>query len=146
MQSFLNFCTFTESKPPPVQADTVLLRSNMFQPGRTFQMYTAHLAKATILLIQPTDWMCPDIKSVMRGLANAQDFLQIRKLPLFGWPNPANPGDETDIRIRTRSLPLLPVSATGPSEPLQIRKASLHGRKSDFTPTHTPHTLLHTGL
>ena len=37
-------------------------------------MYTAHLLKAAILLKQPTDWICPDIKSAVRGLANTQDL------------------------------------------------------------------------
>lgn len=37
-------------------------------------MYRAHLVKAEILLKQPTDRMRPDIKSVVRGLADAQDL------------------------------------------------------------------------
>ena len=46
----------------------------MFKPGRNLAQYMAHLANATILLKQPTDWICPDIKSAVRGLANAQNL------------------------------------------------------------------------
>ena len=73
MQSFENFCDFAGRRPFTVQTDTVLLWSNISKPGRTVAHYMAHLMKATILLKQPMDWMCPDIKSVVRGLANAHD-------------------------------------------------------------------------
>lgn len=36
MQSYLNFCCFAGRAAPPVQTDTVLLRSILFRPGRTF--------------------------------------------------------------------------------------------------------------
>ena len=135
MQSFLNFCTLTGRKPCPVQADTALLWSNMFQPGSTFQMYMAHLAKAAILSKQPTDWMCPDIKSVMRGLANAQDLSFKFENFLFA--------DDLLRLIRATKLTsefgcaaflscLFLLRAA--SETLQIRKAAQHGRISDFAP------------
>ena len=47
--------------------------SGIFRPARTFKQYLAHLAKACILIHQPTDWVTPAIRSVARGLAAAQD-------------------------------------------------------------------------
>ena len=46
----------------------------MFKPGRTFSLYVSHLVKAAILMHDGTDWMCPAIRSVARGLANAQNL------------------------------------------------------------------------
>lgn len=74
MQSYLNFCTFADRPVSPVQHETVRLWSCLFRPGRTFSQYLSHLMKAPILLHQPTDWLSPKIRSVARGLANAQDI------------------------------------------------------------------------
>ena len=74
MQSFKNFCEFFGRQPFPIQTDTVILRINMFKPCRALAQYMAHLMKAAVLLKRPPDWMCPEIKSVARGLANAQDL------------------------------------------------------------------------
>ena len=74
MLSYLNFCIFADKPVFPVGPNTARLRSCLFRPGRTFAQYLSHLMKATILLQQPTDWMSPDIRSVARGLANAQDL------------------------------------------------------------------------
>ena len=46
----------------------------MFKPARTLAQYEAHLAKATNLLKQPTDWIWPDIRTSVLGLANAHDI------------------------------------------------------------------------
>ena len=74
MQSYLNYCQFNGRIAFPVQTDTVLLWSAMFKPGRTFARYLSHVMKASILMREPTDWMCPAIRSVARGLASAQDL------------------------------------------------------------------------
>ena len=74
MQSYLNFRRLADRPPFPVHQDVVRLWSFLFRPGRTFAQYLIHLMKACILIHQPTDWMSPDIRSVARGLANAQDL------------------------------------------------------------------------
>ena len=85
MQNYLNFCQFLGRTPFPVDTDTVLLRSAMFRPGRTFGQYIAHLMKAVILLRQPTDSLTPDVRSVPRGLKNAQDMVfRFRNFILVG--------------------------------------------------------------
>ena len=74
MQSYLNFCQFAGRMTFAIQVDTVLLRSAMFKPGRTFAQYISHIMKAAILMRESTDWMWPAIRSVARGLANAQNL------------------------------------------------------------------------
>ena len=54
--------------------DTVLLRIALFRPGRTFAQYIAHVMKAAILIRRPTDWLAPSVRSVPRGLRNAQNL------------------------------------------------------------------------
>ena len=54
--------------------DTILIRSALFRPARTFSQYIAHVMKAEILLRRPTDWLIPDVRSVARGLRNAHDI------------------------------------------------------------------------
>ena len=43
-------------------------------PRGAFAQYLAHVMKASILLRQPTDWLTPAVRSVSRGLRNAQDL------------------------------------------------------------------------
>ena len=113
----------------------MLLWSNMFQPGRAFQMYTAHLAKATILLKQPTDWKCPDIKSVMRGLKNAHDLS-------FRFENFLFAGDLLRLIRATKLTSEFGCAAffsflfllRVPSETLSIRKATPEDRITDLAP------------
>ena len=52
--------------------DTILLRIATFRPGRTYSQYIAHGVKAAMLLRHPTVWRAPDVRSVARGLRNAQ--------------------------------------------------------------------------
>ena len=135
MQSFENFCEFTGRMPFPVQTDTVLLRGNMFKPGRTQAMYTAHLMKAAILAKQPTDWMRPCIKSVASGLANAQDLS-------FRFGNFLFPDDLLRL-IRTTKItsdfgrasffPFIFLWVV-PSETLTLRKDAADGPITDLAP------------
>ena len=74
MQNYKNFCEYIGRPALPVQSDTVLLWSGLFRPGRTYSQYLAHVMKASILLRHPTDWITPDVRSVAKGLANAQDL------------------------------------------------------------------------
>ena len=70
------FCEFAGRQPPQVQTDTAPFRSNIFRPGRILAPYIAHLTKAAIPAKQPMVWTRPDIRSVVRGLANALDLLR----------------------------------------------------------------------
>ena len=111
MQSRLNCCIFAGKPGFPAQPDTVRLWSFLFRPGRAFRLYLSHLMKATtILLHQPTDWMSPDIRSVARGLANAQDVS-------FRFQNYMFAVDllrRTFLGIRAGGIPLIPLPTQSP--------------------------------
>ena len=73
-QSYLDVCIFADKPAFPAHSDTVRIWSCLFPPGRTFAQYLSHMMKAAILSHQPSDWMSPDIRSVARGPADAQDL------------------------------------------------------------------------
>ena len=135
MQGFYNFCQFPGRPPFPVDTDTVLLRSTMFRPGRTFGQYIAHVMKASILLRQPTDWLTPDVRSASRGLKNAQDLS-------FRFHNFILAGDLIRL-LRTCKLTSPCEQAAFlsflflfrvPSEALMLIRAEPSGRIAEFSP------------
>ena len=134
-QSFKNICDFVGRTPFPVATDTVLMWSNMFKPGRACANYGALLTKATILLKHPNDWMCPDIKAVVRGLANARD-------PPFKSANLLFAYDLLRLLRATRLTSEFGCAACFsflfvlrvPSETILSRKASPGDPITDFTP------------
>ena len=135
MQSYLNFCGFHRRPTSPAQADTILKRSGLFRPTRTFAQYLAHVMKACILLHQPTGWMSPAIKSAARGLAAAQDLAfqfqnYISADDLLKLIKSAKMENDFGLVCFFSFLLLLRV----PSDSLLMRRADDSGKITEFSP------------
>ena len=121
--------------PFPVMTDTILLWSALFNPGRSFAQYIAHVMKACILLHQPTDWLDPAVRSVSRGLKNAQDLSfkfqnYLMAADLLRLLQVSNLNTEFGQAAFFSFLFILRV----PSETLWMRKASPSDRLTEFYP------------
>ena len=73
LNSYLRFCGAFEIPPFPVTTQSARRWSATFLPGKTFAQYNAHLRKACILLGHAADWYTDEIRTISRGLRNAQD-------------------------------------------------------------------------
>ena len=73
VQCWASFCDLVDAPYFPPTAALVLRWSTVFNPGRSFGGYVAHLAKACQLLNIPPTWYNSAVRGVIHGLENAQD-------------------------------------------------------------------------
>lgn len=74
VQCWASFCDLIDIAYFPPSAHSVLKWSSLFNPGKTFGLYVAHLSKACQLLGFPLNWFTAPVRGAIRGLINAQDI------------------------------------------------------------------------
>lgn len=74
IQCYASFCDLHKADNFPPSAETVLRRSTLFAPGKTFAQYIDHLPKARQIVNLPNSRSTPTARVVSKGLANAQDM------------------------------------------------------------------------
>ena len=72
VNSYLRFCNLLSIPPFPVSTACASRWSACFNPGETYAQYTCRIRKACILLQHSTGWFTEEIKTIYRGLRNAQ--------------------------------------------------------------------------
>ena len=73
INSYLRYCQSIDANPFPITRATVRRWSSTFKPGKTFANYTNHLKKADLLLGNEPKWCNLEIRTIAKGLINAQD-------------------------------------------------------------------------
>ena len=68
------FCDLIDSPYIHPHPRNVLRRSSIFNTGRTFSIYPAHLGRACQLLSIPPTWRAASVRWVASGLEGAQDL------------------------------------------------------------------------
>ena len=135
LNSYLRFCNTFSIIPFPVTPCSARRWGAVFHPGKTFAQYSAHLRKSCILLRFPNDWFNEEIKTISRGLRNAQDRS-------FVFPNFLMSSDLLRItKYEWRFAPMAILaylsylfSLRVPSETLRLEKAARHDKLLTFEP------------
>ena len=135
MQNYKNFREFPGRPPFQVGSDTILLWGGLFRPWKTFGPYVSHVAKATIILRFPTDWLNESIRSVARGLRKVAG-------QSFKFGNYVAAPDLLTLLKRVKLSPECGLAAflsflllpRVPSETLLMRMASDTDRISEYCP------------
>ena len=135
LNSYLRFCALLLIPAFPVTPASARRWSAVFHPGKTYAQYVSHLRKACILLQHPTSWFTEEIKTISKGLRNAQD-------KTFVFPNFLGAADVLRIiRYEGQLAPMAVVaylsylfSLRVPSETLRLEKASTQDQLLSFEP------------